>query len=140
MLPVGKVIAKEPGMVEVCLVRQSACQSCRSCSLGQSENEVMYIKAKDSFDAALGQQVQLYLPASQGLKASLLVYCFPILVLFASFLVIQYLFPGSSEFIPAFSSLVLSIGSLLLLRLTEAKRIQQKQFLPEVTALVETEN
>lgn len=136
MQPIGTVVAKQHGKASVHLVRQSACQNCKACTLGSADSNTITIIAEDPYNVEIGQQVSIYFPPAQSVKAALLVYTIPLLSLFAGYLLLDMLPLPGGALVPALGSLLLSFASFFLLRLREKQRQDDPAFLPRIDAIV----
>lgn len=140
MIPTGTITKLDGTYACVRLIRQSACQSCRACSLGQSENKELEIRALNVAQAEVGDIVELDLRGETGLKAALLTYTVPLFTLFLGFLLIErltfFLPYETSQAIAAIGSIILAFLSFFLLRLIEPKLRNQKDFIPAIRTIV----
>ena len=94
MLRSGKVVAAENGVLEVCFERPEACAHCGQCG-GQKEET--FVKIPGS--APVGRWIDVDMPEGQVLKASMLAYVMPLLMLLVLLLAcaIAYLVIGADE-------------------------------------------
>ena len=76
MLRTGKVIAARGGELEVCFERPEACARCGACA-GQKEKTLVKIPG----DVPVGRWIGVDMPEGQVLKASVLAYVIPLLML-----------------------------------------------------------
>ena len=136
MIPTGTITRLEGEYACVLLVRQSACQSCRACSLGQSENKQLEVRALNKVNATLGDIVELDLKGNSGLKAALLTYAVPLPTLFLGYLLLERIFmflgPEMAQGIGAFGSIILSFLSFGLLRLLEPRFKTSANLIPTI--------
>ncbi len=140
MIPTGTIIRIEGTYACVRLVRQSACQSCRACSLGQSENKEIEIRAANEANAQVGDLVELDLKGETGLQAALVTYTVPLLTLFLGYILIEratgFLPFETSQAIAAVGCIVLAFLTFLLLRLLEPKLKRQGAFIPTIRTIL----
>lgn len=136
MIPTGTITKLDGDYACVLLVRQSACQSCRACSLGQSENKQMEVRALNNAKAGLGDTVELDLQGNSGLKAALLTYAIPLPTLFLGYLILERIFmflgPETAQGIGALGSIVLSFLSFWVLKLFEPKFKTSEDLIPTI--------
>ncbi len=78
MLRTGKVVAAEGGELEVCFERPEACAHCGACG-GQKEETLVKIPG----DVPVGRWIDVDMPEKQVLKASILAYVLPLILLLA---------------------------------------------------------
>lgn len=78
MLRTGKVVAAQGGELEVCFERPEACAHCGACG-GQKEETLVKIPG----DVPVGRWIDVDMPEGQVLKASLLAYVLPLVMLLA---------------------------------------------------------
>ena len=76
MLRSGKVVAAENGVLEVCFERPEACAHCGQCGGQKAET---FVKIPGS--APVGRWIDVDMPEGQVLKASMLAYVMPLLML-----------------------------------------------------------
>lgn len=140
MIPTGTIIRIEGPYACVRLVRQSACQSCRACSLGQSENKEIEIQATNEANAQIGDLVELDLNGETGLQAALVTYTVPLLTLFLGYILLEratsFLPFETSQAIAAVGCIVLAFLTFFLLRLLEPKLKRQGAFIPTIRTIL----
>lgn len=97
----GTVIAVDGGAVWVQTIRQSTCGSCsarKGCGQGalarMTDGRANQVRVRNTCGAAVGDRVILGIEESQLLRASLLVYALPLVLLLAGALVASGLWPG----------------------------------------------
>ena len=81
----GKIIEITPQLITVEIVSESACSSCHAkglCGLGESKVKTVQVPF-DFGNWAIGQEVEVILKRSMGLKAVWVAYVLPLCVLFA---------------------------------------------------------
>jgi sigma-E factor negative regulatory protein RseC len=106
----GKVVAVGGGEVSVLVERGEACGKCagkKSCAMMTSTEQIVKIKDIDFQDYTVGEMVNVSLNTSLGLKAVLLAYVLPLLVLLLSLAVGFHLF--SSELLQVAAALIPTI-------------------------------
>ncbi len=144
MIPSGIVTKRDGLYAEVHLVRQSACQSCRACSLGTSENAEMQIRALNQTDAQVGDRVEINFSGQIGSKAALLTYGAPLISLFAGYLLLAWLTRAlpfeTSQAISGIGCIILAFLSFFLLKFLEPKLRQQKSLIPIITQVLTAGN
>lgn len=118
MLRSGKVVAAENGVLEICFERPEACAHCGQCS-GQKAETLVKIPG----DAPVGRWVDVNMPEGQVLKASMLAYVMPLLMLLGGLGLGSVMF--QQEALWAVTGVVCMGISWFVLRLIE-KRMKQK--------------
>ena len=76
MLRTGRVVSARDGELEVCFERPEACAHCGACA-GQPHESLVRIPG----DAPVGRWIDVDMPEGQVLKASLLAYVIPLVML-----------------------------------------------------------
>lgn len=126
----GRVVAAKPGCVSVCFQRPEACHHCGGCA-GQKQETLVWVPG----DAKIGSVVEVEMPDGQVVKASLIAYALPLLLLLAG------LFAGIRVFQSEAAGAALGIGlmglSYGLLRLAEKQMRKKRQWQPRITAVHE---
>jgi len=90
----GRVVALKDNMAEVEIARGAMCgESCSNC--GMCEKRQSKVMAKNTLNASVGDSVELGVSTSKGLKAAVLVYMVPVMILIISLVVM--LWAGISE-------------------------------------------
>ncbi|HZW49127.1 MAG TPA: SoxR reducing system RseC family protein [Bacillota bacterium] len=144
MIPSGIITKRDGPYAEVYLVRQSACQNCRACSLGASENAEMHIRALNETDAQVGDRVEINFTGQIGSKVALLTYGIPLVSLFAGYLLLALLTKQlpfeTSQAIAGVGCIILAFLSFFLLKFLEPKLRQQKSLIPIVSKILQPEN
>lgn len=80
----GIVTSSGGGVVRVEIVSQSACASCHAAGLcSASEKKKKEIEVRSSFPYEVGEEVNVLLSRSMGLRAVLLAYAIPLFVILA---------------------------------------------------------
>ena len=130
MLRSGKVVAAENGVLEVCFERPEACAHCGACA-GQ-KNET-FVKIPGS--VPVGRWLDVDMPEGQVLKASMLAYVMPLLLLLGGIALGSVLF--QQEVLWAMTGVVFMGVSWLALRLIEKKMKQRDVWQPKVVNVYE---
>ena len=118
MLRTGKVVAANRGELEVCFERPEACAHCGQCG-GQKEKTLV----KFPGDVPVGRWVDVDMPEGQVLKASVLAYVLPLVMLLGGLALGSLLFP--QEALWAVTGVLCMGLAWLILRLIE-KRMKKK--------------
>jgi len=87
---IGKVVAVGEGEISVSVERGEACSHCQNkkvCGMMTSTNQTMKIKDKNYQHYYVGEMVTISTNTSLGMRAVLLAYILPLLVLFLSLVV-----------------------------------------------------
>jgi sigma-E factor negative regulatory protein RseC len=93
----GKVIAVSGTEVCVKIERGEACSGCKnkaSCQMGKSEEQIIAVETKQANTYSVGEEVNISMKTSLGLKAVLYAYVLPLVLLLVAF-VIAYQFVTS---------------------------------------------
>ncbi len=80
----GKVIAMTPQLTSVRIVSHSACGECHAaglCGMAELSEKVIQVPTDPFASYAVGDEVEVVLAAEMGLKAVLLAYFLPLVVL-----------------------------------------------------------
>ena len=128
MVRTGRVVNAENGEIEVCFDRPEACEHCNACA-GQKHHTLVKVKG----DAPLGSLVDVEMPPSRLLKASLLAYLAPLTLLLLGVAVGILLF--HSEATGAALGVAMMGVSYVLLRLFEKKSKDDRAWQPTITAI-----
>ena len=130
MVRTGKVVEAKRGMMKVCFDRPEACQHCNACA-GQKHHTL----AKIPGDAPVGSFVDVEMPQGQVLKASLLAYVVPMILLIAGIAV--GLTVLKNEVAAALLGVGMMVLSYLLLKLMEKRLGKDPAWRPRVIAVRE---
>ncbi len=125
MLRSGKVVAAENGVLEVCFERPEACAHCGQCGGQKTETFV-----KISGSVPVGRWIDVDMPEGQVLKASMLAYVMPLLMLLGGLALGSVLF--EKEIFWALTGVVCMGASWLILRLIEKRMKQKSVWQPKV--------
>lgn len=102
----GKIISIDPVETKVEIYRQSACEACHAkhlCGQGEGETKVISV-ATSGFDMHnVGDEVEVCLKRTMGLKAVWIGYAFPLLVLMA--VLMACIFAGAGELASGLSAI-----------------------------------
>ena len=118
MLRTGKVVAANGGELEVCFERPEACAHCGQCG-GQKEKTLVKLPG----DVPVGRWIDVDMPEGQVLKASVLAYVLPLVMLLGGLALGSLLF--SQEALWAVTGILCMGLAWLILRLIE-KRMKKK--------------
>ena len=80
----GKVISSGQGIISVEIVSESACSACHAaglCGMSESRKKIVEVPAVRGKDYSVGQEVEVCLAPKTGLKAVLLSYVIPAMIL-----------------------------------------------------------
>lgn len=125
MVRTGRVVSAQGGMMEVCFERPEACAHCGQCA-GQKEETLVRIPG----DAPVGSWIDVDMPQGQVLKASLLAYVLPLLMLLGGLALGSVLF--EKEALWALTGILCMGGAWLILRLIEKKMRKKDAWQPKV--------
>jgi len=121
----GKVVAGENGVLEVCFERPEACAHCGACG-GQKEETLVKIPG----NVPVGRWIDVDMPEGQVLKASMLAYVMPLLMLLGGLALGSALF--KNEALCALTGIVCMGLSWLILRLVETKMRKKDVWQPKI--------
>ena len=80
----GKVISSGQGIISVEIVSESTCSACHAaglCGMSESRKKIVEVPAVRGKDYSVGQEVEVCLAPKTGLKAVLLSYAIPAMIL-----------------------------------------------------------
>ena len=129
MLRTGRVVGVLDGEVEVCFERPEACARCGACTGHKHESLV-----KIPGDAPVGSWVDVDMPEAQVLKASLLAYVIPLVMLLAGLALGSVLF--SNEMLWAATGVLFMGISWALLHVID-KKARRAGWQPRILAVHE---
>ena len=135
---IGKVISVEGRQAVVQIQRSSACDRCVACKFGYRSNE-MLITIPYLLDAKPGDQVELSLDSTQFVKASAVMYLFPLLALVLGVL-IGYLTGDmlgiERQLWAAMTGIIFTVLSFILIRAMEPRLKKSEQFTPQMVSIL----
>lgn len=134
MLESGKIKQIGGNTMLVEFERSAMCEKCGACERAQ---KAMLMEVERIGNAAIGDRVEVELPAHTLLQAAFVAYGIPLILLLVGLLVGARLpswlgFPGNSDLYAAGLGLLLAGGAFLALRLTEKKRCTSGKYAPKV--------
>lgn len=141
MKEIGQVISAEDGFASVQFERSSACKECGACMMSQSQKE-MVLNTENTLNAGVGDWVQVDIESPMLIKASLITYIFPLLMLIAG-LVLGYFINqaahifDNSEIAACILGLLFVVAAYYSIRLLEPKFRKNRGFAPKMVALVD---
>lgn len=130
MQKTGRVISSEKGQVEVCFERPEACARCGACA-GQKHHTLVKIPG----EAPVGSRVDVEMPSQQVVKASLLGYVLPLMMLLLGMALGTVFF--DNEGLWALMGLIFMGLSWLILRMAEKKMRKRSIWQPKILAIHE---
>ena len=130
MLRTGKVVAATDGELEVCFERPEACASCGACG-GLKEESLVKIPG----DVPVGRWIDVDMPEKQVLKASLLAYLIPLVMLLAGLALGSALF--DREALWAITGILCMGLSWLILRLIDKNMRRREKWRPKIVTVHE---
>ena len=133
MVRTGRVVSAKNGVMEVCFARPEACAHCGQCA-GQKEETLVTIPG----DAPVGRWIDVDMPEGQVLKASLLAYVLPLLMLLGGLALGSVLF--EKEALWALTGIAFMGGAWLILRLLEKKMRARAVWQPKIIRVHEEED
>ena len=137
----GVVLRTESETAWVKTVRSSACEGCTargSCHTTGS-GEDMEVKAINSVGAGVGDRIVLSFETSSLLKATFLIYVFPIILMIAGAVIGQMLAPFI-EFSPSALSVLLGFAfffsALFIIKARANKMAKKNAYQPKITRII----
>ena len=125
MLRSGKVVAAENGVLEVCFERPEACAHCGQCA-GQKKETLVKVPG----DAPVGRWIDVDMPEGQVLKASMLAYVMPLLMLLGGLALGSVIF--ENDLLKALTGIVCMGLSWLVLRLIDKNMRHRDRWQPKI--------
>lgn len=137
MLESGTIVQIHEKTMTVEFERNSMCEKCGACEHAQ---KAMLMEVERIGNASLGDKVQVSLPERTLLRAALLAYGVPLVLLLAGLAAGYALpgalgFPGNPDLYAVALGLVLAGGGYLVIHLTEKKRKASAKYAPKVVHL-----
>lgn len=80
----GRVVLLEGNLVSVEIVSKSACASCQAaafCGASEQKRKIVQVQHPDPSSLAVGQEVEVCLSKTKGMRAVLVSYVIPLIVL-----------------------------------------------------------
>ena len=131
MRELGLVVNVEANNAYVQIDRKTACESCKACGLGTSDEKSIIVQAINNIKAQKGDIVELDLESPDVLLAAFIIYGIPLLALilgiFASYGVMKAI-NYNSEILMLLTGVVFMIISFIIIRLNEPKLKESKKF------------
>lgn len=125
---VGTVIETDGAKAKVAFKRQKACGDCHACASFGADEAVTEVE--NTLGAKVGDRVNIALHQGSMLKAVLIMYGIPLLMLVIG------VFVGSrfSDLAGALLGIAGALGAFLILRLLEPRFAKKGEFAPKMTA------
>ena len=133
MLRTGKVVSAKHGKLEVCFVRPEACAHCNAC--GEAHESIVNIPG----DAPVGSWIDVDMPEKQVLKASMIAYVLPLLLLLGGIALGTVLFGPGKEPFAALLGILFMAASWIILRLVDRRMRKNDVWQPKIVAIHEAE-
>ncbi|MBR6186529.1 MAG: SoxR reducing system RseC family protein [Clostridia bacterium] len=125
MIRTGKVVSAQDGVMEVCFARPEMCAHCGQCA-GQKEETLVKLPGS----VPVGRWIDVDMPEGQVLKASVLAYVMPLLMLLGGLALGSVLF--EKEALRALTGILFMGGAWLILRLIEKKMRGKNAWQPRI--------
>lgn len=141
MKETGKIVNIENGLAKVKIMRNTVCGDCGACQIGQ-DNLVMETLAKNPVSAKIGDQVEIETQTIDILKASFIIYTFPLLMFIVGSLV-GYISANYMSLYKWNNYIGFGIGilftaiSYLVIKNNEKKFINNQAFQPIICKIIE---
>ena len=120
MREVGLVVNVEANNAYVQIDRKTACESCKACGLGTSDEKSIIVQAINNIKAQKGDIVELDLESPDVLLAAFIIYGIPLLALILGIF--------ASYGLMLLTGVVFMIISFIIIRLNEPKLKESKKF------------
>lgn len=141
MNQMGKVISVKMKTALVEVERQSACQDCKGCRFGTDEGKLT-VDAVNDVNAVTGDLVEINLCTTNILKASVIVYLIPLIMLILG-VIVGYLLSGflgvDKGIMGAVFGIVFTAFSFLAIRHYEPKLKKQDDYIPSIVKIIRKE-
>ena len=135
----GEIASVQGEYATILVKRSGACSKCGACELG-SNNSNMFLKAKNVLNGKPGDIVELELPASQFLEASVIVYLFPLLGLILG---VGYFvgtnFGINAQLSAAVSGILFTAIVFIIIRIMEPHFKKSKKFSPVIVNIIKSD-
>ncbi|MGI5900348.1 MAG: SoxR reducing system RseC family protein [Christensenellales bacterium] len=145
MIQSGVVISlsENGSMAQVSIERSSACEKCGACAMGRKTQHVISIP--NAAGADVGDIVDIQMHSEKVVKASALMYLFPLVAFLLGLWGAGKVYSESLTAVPkdVFSFIIaLAVMTLafLIIRMTEKKRLRSGEFSPRMQGIAATEN
>ena len=141
MKEIGQVISIGDNTALVRFERSSACQKCGACMMSQSQKE-MLLNTENTLGASEGDWVQVDIESPVIIRASLISYIFPLLMLIAGLVIGYFLNEAvrifdNSEIAASILGILFVAGAYFGIRLLEPRLRKNRGFAPKMIALVD---
>ncbi len=136
MKRIGEIQSIENGKIRVVFCHMEHCGSCHACEGGQSQAE-LELKLPD-IACSVGDLAEVEMPTGNVIKASLLVYTFPMLAFLGGLALGTLLFPDQT-LITALLGIVCLLLVVYLVHLGEKKRSASAAWQPQLTRIIPRE-
>lgn len=133
----GTVLERDNDNVIIGIERSSACSRCGACELGSAHSQ-MKLSLKNTINAKPGDIVELQLPASQFLRASIILYIIPLLALILGVVIgygIGTYLKVNSEIIGAICGILLTLVAYLFIKKMEPKFKKDTKLNPKIIGI-----
>lgn len=125
MTEYGQVVQISGDVAHVKFRRSSACGRCRACGMLSNQNEII-VQMDNTLNAEVGDQVAVSIKVQKAMRASLLAYIFPLMMLVLGVFVgwlIADAWPvfESADVMMALCGLVFAAGAFVLLKFAAPK-------------------
>lgn len=130
----GIIDSISDGMVRVSIVQSSACSSCKVssyCTSAEQKEKMIDVRCHNTSDYAIGQEVNIVGTTSIGMRAVILAFVIPTVLLMV--VIITALLLGSSELMAALSGLLSLIPYYILLYMLRGTLEKKLSFWIETT-------
>ncbi len=117
----GQVVEIKDGVAHVKFMRTSACGKCHACGMLSTQNEIV-VQVNNEYDAAVGDLVAVSIRMKKAMRASVLAYVFPLVMLilgvfFGWLLSAQWQVFANTDTAMALCAIIFAVLSFFLLKL-----------------------
>ncbi len=133
MKRVGEIQSVDGERIHVVFCHMDHCGSCHACEGGQSQAEIDL--ANPGMKCAAGDLAEVEMPTGNVVKASLLVYFFPLLAFLGGLALGTVLFPDQT-LITALLGLACLLAVVLAVHLGEKRRAANPAWQPQLTRVI----
>lgn len=128
----GQVLKSSGGKAQVQIRRHLQCEKCSHCS-GEREH---LIEAKNPINAKAGQVVRLEMGSGMVLKATFLLYIFPLLMMLLGYLLGSSLFSAAEELVGFLTGMTFLGLSFLLIRFLDGYLGRRWELIPTIKQIM----
>ena len=135
----GIVTAVKPHTAWVKTTRSSACKHCSAKASCHTENEEMHVEAINLAGAASGDRVVISFETASLMKATFLLYVFPVLCMIAGAVIVQVLAPPSDRggsLSSALSAFAFLAAAILFIKVRGNRMAAKSAYQPKIVRVI----